>query len=431
MSQVQEEVTSKPSESDLLDWLIRGADQLRRRLGISESDFILLSRAHNSRGRDHYLYAILDEIEQVALALKLNQESLSEAPDDIPDDDLGRRLKRNSLAAIEREQSLHIRRLTEILVNLINFSQTNTNEYYDHYLLYKELDERHKHKTDLALYFNCKNLNTQAAIDLLKRGITRAESKLQLNKCWYLQGSNPHPNGEAKPASFLSYFDKALPVATKAERFALGFSYGNAYGETSRSIHLNIGGLQSNRSFDRLQSRRGQIWLLATHCLHRCRLLLRLRSQNDIGADISKILKMSLASGFYNQLSQPNITKGDFVSVFDSFCEVVGSAKSKFGYKSFKVRYLTRPPIPEHKEDWYPAHNVRKQLDGKDLREGVLNLLSLPDGRLPKLNPKVLRKALRANALKLWEDLQAARRRSPPNPKDEKTSKAGKKGERK
>ncbi|MGB7923441.1 MAG: hypothetical protein WCF57_09370 [Pyrinomonadaceae bacterium] len=413
ISQNQGDVSSeKPSENDSLDWLIRGADQLREKIDINESDFVFLSRAHNSRGRDHYIYAILDEIEQVAMAMKLNQESFEEEPDNIPNDDLWRRLKRNSLAAIESEQSLHIRRFIEILVHLINFSQTNSNEYYDHYLLYIELDQRRKRKADYALYFNCENLNNQAAIDLLKRSITRAESKLQLDRCWYLQGKNPPPNGDAKMGSFVSYFDKALPLATKAERFALGFSYGHIYRETSQSIHLNIGGFKSIRSLDMLRSRRGQIWLLATHCLNRCRRLLRIRSPKDIGADISKLFKAALARGFYKQLTQPDITKGDFVSVFDSLCEVVGSAKSKFGYKSFKVRFLSPPLIAEHKEDWYPAINVRKQLDGKDIRDGVLDLLRLPDGQQARINPKVLRKIMRENALKLWNQLIEAMRKS-------------------
>lgn len=404
--------SQEPSESALLDWLIRGADQLRKRLNINETDFILLSRAHNSRGRDHYIYAVLDEIEQVALALKLNQETLSEAPNDLPNDEAAQRILRNSLSAIESEQSLRIRRLIEILIGLINFSKTNSNAYYDHYLLYIELDQRRKRKADYASYFNCENLNNQFAIDMLKKSIARAESKLQLNSCWYLQGNSPPANGEAKMASFMSSFDKALLIATKSERFALGFSYGHAYRETSQSIHLNIGGYRSNRSFEALKSRRGQIWLLATYCLHRCRLLLRVRSRKDISADISKVIRMSLAGGVYNQLTQPNITKGDFVSVFDSLCEVVGSAKSKFGYKSFKVRYLTGPPIPEQKEDWYPAINVKKQLDGKDLRDGVLNLLRLPDGRQAKLDPRMLRKILRQNAIKLWEELIAATRKN-------------------
>jgi hypothetical protein len=140
------------SEGDLTDWLIRGADEIRKTLGLSESDFRFLGRAHNSRGRRHYIYSILDEVEQVAFALKLSHESMSEPPTDIPDDELGRRLTRNTFSVIQREQALHIRRLTETLVDLINFSQTNSNPYYDHYLLYEELVVHQQRRHDFKRY---------------------------------------------------------------------------------------------------------------------------------------------------------------------------------------------------------------------------------------------------------------------------------------
>jgi len=185
------------SENDFSDFLIMGADEIRKRLRITESDFLFLGRAHNSRGRSHYIYAILDEIEQVALALKLSHETLSEVPKDLPDDDLGRRLTRNTFSAIEREQALHIRKLTEVLVDLINFSETNSNSYYDHYLLYQELVEHRQRKNDYIRYFNCENRNTQFSIDLTMRSIAFAETQLQLDKCWYLSGNSPKPRGKA------------------------------------------------------------------------------------------------------------------------------------------------------------------------------------------------------------------------------------------
>src|SRR5689334_19383016 len=115
MKQDAERQTSKKnrkefSEADLTDWLISGADEIRKRIGLTETDFRFLGRAHNSRGRRHYIYAILNEVEQVAFALKLSHESVSEAPTDLPDDDLGRRLIRNTFAVVQREQALHIRR---------------------------------------------------------------------------------------------------------------------------------------------------------------------------------------------------------------------------------------------------------------------------------------------------------------------------------
>lgn len=392
------------AEGELLGLLIRGADELRKELRIDESSFTFMGRAHNLRGRDHYIYAVLDEIEQVSMALTLSQEWFDRSLDDISNDNIGKRLLRNSFAVVEREQALHIRRLTEILIDLINFSQTNANVYYDHYLLYTELAEHKRRKQDFEQYFNCENLNTSASIDLTKRSIAEAEKKLNLADCWYLEGKNPKPLGNSSIASFKTRFDKALPLASESERSILGLYYGQAYREPSQSIHLNIGGLRSELSWEALRSRRGQIWLLAAHCLNRCRRLLNVRTRNSVGADISKAIRES--TRIINLHStDPAIARGDFVSIFGSLAEVVASRKSKFGYKCFKVRFLTRPPM--YKEDWYPGIFVRKQLDGGKLRKGILAILS--PGKVPvRVNSRALRQAMRKNALELWEQVRKA-----------------------
>lgn len=383
-------------DSEFVDLLIRGADELRKRLGINESSFNFMSRAHNLRGRNHYVYAVLDEVEQVAMYLEKSQDELGDSPDAAPSDDFGGRLLRNTFATVEREQALHIRRLTEILIDLINFSRANSNVYYDHYLLCKELGEHRKREADFQRYFNCNNLNTQSAIAFTKRSIAEAEKKLQLGNCWYL---NP---------TFQDRFDKALPLASKGERLVLGLYYGQAYREPSQSIHLNIGGLGSSPSWDDLKSRRSQIWLLAANCLNRCRKLLNLRSRNSVIAGLSKALRESMKGGPYVQYTQRSIVKGDFVSVFGSLGEVVASRKSKFGYKCFKVRYLSRPPI--HKEDWYPAIFVMKYKDGNKMRDGILRRLG--SGGMPaRVNPRLVRQAMRKSVLEVWEQLQTASRK--------------------
>ena len=413
MKQDGERQTSKKnrkefSEADLTDWLITGADEIRKRIGLTETDFRFLGRAHNSRGRRHYIYAILNEVEQVGFALKLSHEAVSEAPD-IPDDDLGRRLIRNTFAVVQREQALHIRRLTEILVDLINFNQTNSDPYYDHYLLYEELIEHQHRRHDFKRYFNCENLNTEASIELNVRSITNGETRLQLSKCWYLAGVNPKPGGRAKLETFMNRFDKALLLASKAERLMLGFYYGRAYREPSQSIHLNVGGLPSAKSFEGLLFGRTQIWLLAVQCLDRCRRLMKIRTRKGIAAQLTRVMRSAVPREFYDQYTQPKIVKGDFVSVFDSLCEVVSSTKSQFGYKSFKLRYLSRPPIEEHKQDCHPAINVKKQIDGRDLREGVLELLTF-EGQKPRLDARHLRRGMRQTALKTWNQWVEAHR---------------------
>lgn len=74
-----DEVEPGLADGDSFDLLIRAADELRQTLRMNDRSFTFMSRAHNLRGRRHFVYSVLDEIEQVAMALKLSDESFSEA----------------------------------------------------------------------------------------------------------------------------------------------------------------------------------------------------------------------------------------------------------------------------------------------------------------------------------------------------------------
>jgi hypothetical protein len=50
---------------------------------------------------------------------------------------------------------------------------------------------------------------------------------------------------------------------------------------------------------------------------------------------------------------------GDFVWVQGDVCQVAGMVRSIFGYVSYRVRYIERPPIPEITDDWFAAGEVR------------------------------------------------------------------------
>ena len=136
---------------------------------------------------------------------------------------------------------------------------------------------------------------------------------------------------------------------------------------------------------------------------------MRIKTRKDASGQLAQVIRDGIPAEFYDQYTQPNIIKGDFVSVFDSLCEVISSTKSEFGYKSFKVRFLTQPPISEHQMDWYPAINVKKQIDARDMQQGVLDLLTI-EGERPRLDNRHLRRAMRDNAVRLWSEWITAQR---------------------
>ncbi len=405
-------VDKKLFQESLQTYLLQGADQIRQGMNRSHKSFQQMSRVFNGRGREHFIYEVLNEVEQIAMTLMRLNDSLSEFPG-VPSDDVGKRIYRNSLVLTQRELSLHTRRSNELLVHLINFSTANSDEYYDHYLLYQELFQRKKKKNDHKTYYGCENQNNKTAIEAIKQYITFGESKVDLQKCWYLKGGIPKPNGLAELETFANCFKKALKKASVSERVALGFSYSQAYGEPSQSIHLGIGQIKSPISFEVLQTTTDLLFNVGMLCLIRCHKLLGLKRRKGIVPNFAKTYKEQSKQRreVYKNYVKPEIKKGDFVNVDDSLFEVVGVATGEFGYRSFKLKYLTEPHIPEITVEWYPAFNVRRVEDGTRMRDGIIELLTI-GGKKPIIDPRFVRRAMRDTVKKLWiEYVEAVRKR--------------------
>lgn len=372
-----------------------------------------MSRAFNARGRKHFIYEALNEIEQLVMVLMDASDSLKEVPQ-MPTDEIERRIFRNSLAVAHREGAVHSRRLNELLVTLINFSTTNDDPYYDHYLLYQELDQRKKIARDHKTYYGCENLNNKNTIAAIQQYLVLGEENLDLDKCWYLSGKNPKAGGAARIATFEDSFKHALQCATTAERIALRFSYSQGYGEASQSIHLGIGRIPPTISFEGLQADTRLLFNVAMLCLIRCNKLLGSRKRSGIVPGFAKTYRQQQRfwRDLYKSYVNPDVKKGDFVVSGDSLFEVLGIAEGEFGYRSFKLRYLTRPHIPELPIEWYTASSVWKLEDGTRMRDSVLDMLTV-DGKKPIIDPRIVRRVMRETVTKYWKEWIDALRSRP------------------
>jgi hypothetical protein len=85
---------------------------------------------------------------------------------------------------------------------------------------------------------------------------------------------------------------------------------------------------------------------------------------------------------------------GDIVMAYDRLAQVLEIAEGSTGYRSYRVRYLSRPPLTEISEDWHIAQHVKVVLDpartramvegqvGADPGQGTEKLLALSDPEL-------------------------------------------------
>lgn len=380
---------------------IHGADEVRRELQIDESLYSLVAPSAHSRARDYYLYGVLDEIERAGVALLRLKDLTSEGDPKIkPTEIRERRINRNLLAAIGAEQSLWIRKLTELLVELISFNTTNTHEYFRHYLLCKGLGDYLKLQADFSAYYGCRNRNVQESINHFKSLISGVETKIHRQKCWYLQ---PTRKGTShKRSDFKTRFNYALPLASTGERVVLGLSYEIVFSHVSRGVHVTIGSPDNEVSWNSVHTAKSQIEILAMQILLRCRRILSIRSRTGIIAQVAKIAASNrYPTAVYGKMAQGQVSRGDFVIAYGDLGEVLKSVTTKFGYKSYLIRYLSRPPIEAIDTDWFPARYVRRVYKASDLRRQIRKQFSAHG---PSLSPKIVAQSLRKTVLEFWND---------------------------
>ena len=67
---------------------------------------------------------------------------------------------------------------------------------------------------------------------------------------------------------------------------------------------------------------------------------------------------------------------GDLVAAYGlDLGLIVDQSESQYGYKSYKVRYLTRPLLEEIPEDWFPARYIHEIIPRKTLRDNIITVL--------------------------------------------------------
>lgn len=393
------EVQRDPRNEFFIDVCVKGAEDIRRKLGFNEGSYLMTHPMAHSDSRGYYIYSVLDEIEKAGVALIRYQEFLSEGSSGQD------RVSRNIITSLMDEQMVWVRKLTEIFVDSILFLDTNTQERFKHYLLVKHLERIRKEIKDLEEFFGCENLNLGKQESDLITAIRRLEVSGFLGGCWYLQkrkrGGGRQLGEKAKLTPFKERFDEAVSHATKDQKLTLGLTYDRAFGKPSGDLHYSPSGIDGDFSLQRIDKGIGRIGLLAAHILTLCRQLIGDRRRKGFAAQLARVFRSKGGSNeLFEKLANPKIKRGDFVIAAGDFAEVVSTKRSKFGYRSFKLKYLSTPPIPSITSDEFPAFAVRKLYDGRFLRSKVRAELQKHGSAIGNIS---IAKSLRESALHLWE----------------------------
>ncbi len=354
---------------------LRAATDLRSKLAIDETFYRFTSGFGVGNPRDYYLYGVLDEVVKAATAAIRWEEILSDEDEteDIAGEDSDEmiRLERLVTESVADEQALWQRKLSEHLVDLICFTQTNDEEQYRGYLAAAQLSAYLRLQQDFRDFHASKSANVDKTIGLCIDVLRPIAAK---TRPWYLH-ERLDLESELRLSSqvfapFRPRYKQALPLANQAERVQLGVSYDRSYSRNSRSLHANVGGVRYDLTRGDLRRNSEHVCLIAAQLVVRAYELTG-EEPTDVSESLVKVLGGDLTDA--DQLLTARHVRdheiGDLVLAYGDLAEVVDVAESEFGYRSYKVKYLSKPPIPDISEDWFPAEYVQRIVRKRSARD--------------------------------------------------------------
>lgn len=315
----------------------------------------------------------------------------NEALQEIKRKENGSHLMRVTQEALWDEQFMWIRKLTELLCDLLLFHSTNEEGYYRLFLTCELLDAYVGLQEDFKEFFNCQNQNAQESIKLFLATVQHCGKSINMKNVWFFR----NPINWEKPlkrglmfASARARYKMALSKADANQKIVLGVSYEKAYATPSRSIHANIGGPVMEVNRKELQGAFSHVILLCGQIILESHKLAGIPLTGDTEF-LDKIIRESDPTKALTSVSGKELEVGDIVFAYGKdLCIIVDRSKSCYGYTSYKAKYLTKSPLPEVLEDWYLSSYVHCVLPRKQLREQIMRLFeqhSFPQTAMDRL----------------------------------------------
>lgn len=343
---------------------------LRKQLPIDDDSFTRISGPAHSDCRAYYFYGVCDETLQAAVSSLRWQEIIEGHPLTRPTNAEDRALNRVILDSVVDEQNLWKRKLTEHLVNAISFSQYNSQPYYKAFLAAEELDQHLGIESDLRDFFACKNLNNHHSIETNTQIIADIQKSEGISKLPFLSqsiGPRSLPRVGNVFLPLRTRFKQAITLANDGEKTSLRFSYGQGFSSDSKSIHARASAEPKKWDDRSIQSGLMHVSLIAINLILRAHALTGLPPLG-LSEQVARVKKESIAPQLVKSM-QRELKVGDIVLAHGDLAEVVGMSTSAFGYTSFTVQYLTRPPIPWIQEDEWPATYINRVIAKEYVRE--------------------------------------------------------------
>ena len=338
--------------------LIRAGEDLRAVLHVDESGFRFVAGTAHGAARDYFLYATLDEVEKVGIAVMGWDELIGQELID-PEDATTRVILERSL----NEQAFWTRKMIEVLIDLVNFSQTNEDVYYRHLLLLRDLRRHVSIQHDLTTFYGAPSRNVEWSINWVFEQIRELEqNEIDFARVWYARQALPaiptRPDGLL--TSVRARLQAALPLMHPHEKLTAGLSYARAYGQTSEDIHFRPQATLHDINSDAVARGIDRVAVDGTTVIKRIQELV-----GEVPAGIDEQLRDSFEQNAFPaqvlaRRTAGRAAVGEFVLAGGDLSEVLEVRQSPFGYEVYRVAFLAERPLPGIDDDWMLAEHVER-----------------------------------------------------------------------
>ena len=411
----------EPSENDdkerheiFTRMAIKSVAELRKHLDPNSIDTGRIYPLYIPKARDYVISGMMNEVEKAAISSMFTSNFILESNAQVRTAEQEKEqekmkaempeLEGNIFQSRIDEMVLWERKLTEQLVDIVGFRHVRKDDYYRHYALLREIERLEKISSDFKHYHGADNKNIEHQLTDLRKEADLIMTKLDPAKCWYVDAATSKKNARFKIASFKQRLDRVLPWMTPNQRLMAGISYGE-YSVQSSNLHPGQAKIKDEKpTMKALDNHFMRVTMLAAEVVIGSMDAMSMHNKKGWLGNLAKTNKANAyPATLIAKLTKPGIEKGDFVLAYGDLAEVVKVNKTKFGYRSFRVKYLERAPIPSIPVDEMPARYVKLYQKRKPIADEVTKLLS-SDGA-PK--PSVLRvnNAIRKTILDFWNNI--------------------------
>lgn len=361
-------VNNSDSKKILWDFFIqlgiKGAQDLRKELKITESEFRKTAPYSYSDPIKCYLYRVLDEIQKASLCITQWKDYVSDGFESKKEmEEVNCQLDRLSIEYMLDDQQFRIRKLIEVLIETILFNTTNNSLYYRDYFFILQLNENANFQKDSQEFFGFMRQDTLMYSNWIYEEIHKLEiNGLNPASRWYLKKPVPIEKKwiteGARSSSFLQKFKAALSIANPRDLIVLGKSYSYAYG-MSKDIHFSAH--DTNQNFNEKDVLQGitKVGLLIFSIIGWCQKLM-----DYVPEGINQVVNKMQSENTYpseliGQVKSRPAEIGDVVLANGAVAEVLNILESKYGYSAYHLRFLENDHIHKISEDWFSGFEIK------------------------------------------------------------------------